>query len=900
MDHKMHYYPEGTVIRHQPKIYFTCLSADFASCLEAVKQDLFRPGIREKSNFVLCYHRPEDLPPADEQYWADLGNMKLLVVAVTGGLLDGGDHRALAVLNFGRDHGIPVLPLLMEQNLEHRFDMLCGSLHCLNRTLRESSGFSYEEKVEKFLAAVLISNEMAERIRKEFDARIFLSYRKKDRDDALELMKLIHQRPACRDVAIWYDDFLTPGEDFDEGILEILHSSDLFVLTVTPSILEPRLDSKGRPAKNYVEETEYPEAKKILPVLPAMMRPTDPALLRSQFPGTENTWVDARDDHAMTVALHRDLPQAVEKLARRENDNDPHHNYLIGLAYLAGIDVEVDGQRARLLLEEAAAGGHVEAAEKLADMYRIGNGVSQNTDMTLKWLAKAVELRTDAYHREPSLLNLHLLYVARHQYGDVLREEGKLPDAWKNLQETVDLLLNSPFRSEPDIRRNLSLSYDLLARIALQREPLPEARKLFYSALKERRWLATNMGDPVAKHDLALSYMNMAEIEEGDRQYDEAIRLYNEAIVVLEQVLEVADDYRMKITLAVAKGKLGNILLAKGQIAEGTDLAEGSLALYQQVDETLGNDYSRRHLITGYIFLGDAYKADGDIHGACAYYDTAYEIAVELEKKYGSLQTKHDLSVCCGKIVEVCLLAENALDAAEIYCRQGMELDEQMWARSKQWEYRRNLSVSYRDYADILKKKWEASGDPQQLKRSRRYYERSLDIAREQYRETGRPQSGLDVAALHSRLGKLTLAEYRVSKNKRLLKQAEESLMAGWRINDQLVKKYGTVKARYDLAIAEEDLAELCAEKKDTPGRVIHYRKALELWQALEQDAEGAEVRGRAVQVACRLGIVTKDRDLMDRTLQAAAQLAADHPDRQDLLRMFILVAQAHQELFGE
>jgi TPR repeat protein len=142
--------------------------------------------------------------------------------------------------------------------------------------------------------------------------------------------------------------------------------------------------------------------------------------------------VDARDDHAMTVALHRDLPQAVEKLARRENDNDPHHNYLIGLAYLAGIDVEVDGQRARLLLEEAAAGGHVEAAEKLADMYRIGNGVSQNTDMTLKWLAKAVELRTDAYHREPSLLNLHLLYVARHQYGDVLREEGKLPDAWKN------------------------------------------------------------------------------------------------------------------------------------------------------------------------------------------------------------------------------------------------------------------------------------------------------------------------------------------------------------------------------------------------------------------------------------------------------------------------------------
>ena len=35
----------------------------------------------------------------------------------------------------------------------------------------------------------------------------------------------------------------------------------------------------------------------------------------------------------------------LKKIATRENDT-PYHNYLIGLAYLNGIDVEVDSKKA--------------------------------------------------------------------------------------------------------------------------------------------------------------------------------------------------------------------------------------------------------------------------------------------------------------------------------------------------------------------------------------------------------------------------------------------------------------------------------------------------------------------------------------------------------------------------
>ena len=60
-------------------------------------------------------------------------------------------------------------------------------------------------------------------------------------------MKLIHQNPECRDIAIWYDEFLIPGESFKDNIDKMLQSSKLFTLLVTPSLLKaPDGEPEGR------------------------------------------------------------------------------------------------------------------------------------------------------------------------------------------------------------------------------------------------------------------------------------------------------------------------------------------------------------------------------------------------------------------------------------------------------------------------------------------------------------------------------------------------------------------------------------------------------------------------------------------------------------------------------
>ncbi len=126
-----------------------------------------------------------------------------------------------------------------------------GDLQYLDPNDNDDSRQGFDDVLESYIRATLISNKLAEKVRAAFDAYVFLSYRKKDRRKAQELMRLIHKDPVCRDIAIWYDEFLVPGEDFNRAIEQMLDKSDPFALAVTPNLVNE---------VNYVMTTEYPTA----------------------------------------------------------------------------------------------------------------------------------------------------------------------------------------------------------------------------------------------------------------------------------------------------------------------------------------------------------------------------------------------------------------------------------------------------------------------------------------------------------------------------------------------------------------------------------------------------------------------------------------------------------------
>lgn len=376
---------DGGDPKGKPRVYFTCHPEDFTRYFEKICEDIF------KTHDCAVYYTQDMTEAIEEENLAvDLGQMNLFVVPVTVTLLTQSSRAMDVDLAYAMQMHIPILPFLMDRGIDELYSRseVFGQRQYLVPDSTDPTEIRYEDKLKKHLESVLISDEMAKRVRSAFDAYIFLSYRKKDRRYANELMKLIHKNPGCWDIAIWYDEFLTPGERFTDNIRNAMGKSKLFTLLVTPNLLE---EPDGKP--NFVMGVEYPEAKKAKKtVLPAEMEPTDHNALAEKYRDLPSCL-----DPRVEPAFFERLLQATQRIAVPEKDGKPEHNYLIGLAYLDGIDVEVDRLRGFELLSSAAQAGLPEAMKRLMEMYRHGEIVPKSVGKAIEWGEKLLACYTQLY-----------------------------------------------------------------------------------------------------------------------------------------------------------------------------------------------------------------------------------------------------------------------------------------------------------------------------------------------------------------------------------------------------------------------------------------------------------------------------------------------------------------------
>lgn len=361
----------------KPKVYFCCHSKDFNKYFKSISDEILN-----KQNCAIWY--TDTVVEHDEDYFVALKQMQLFIMPVTTNLLCTQNEALDIEFKFAIENHIPVLPLMQEGGLEELFNKKCGDLQFLDKQNTDITAISYNEKLEKYLSSILIGDELAEKIRAAFDAYVFLSYRKKDRKYAQKIMHLIHKNEFCRDIAIWYDEFLSPGENFNDSIKDALQKSGLFVLAVTPNLVnEP----------NYIMTTEYPMAKQEgKPILPIELVPTDRKQLSEKYEDIPNP-ADAHNEAELSEALL----ESIKRMAIKESDNSPEHNFFIGLAYLGGVDVEVNHERALALIISSAEAGVPEAMKKLAFMYKNGEGTSKNYQNVLKWNQKVLDYYIQTY-----------------------------------------------------------------------------------------------------------------------------------------------------------------------------------------------------------------------------------------------------------------------------------------------------------------------------------------------------------------------------------------------------------------------------------------------------------------------------------------------------------------------
>ena len=362
--------PENVSPQGKQNVYFICHPEDHDKYFEKIYKD-----IRKYSNCIVWYNTDENYDTNDIII---LEKMNLFVIPITTKLLTEQCRAITHYVPYAFKNNKPILPLMQESGLDELFYKHFNDLQYLAPNSHDLTAISYDEKLKKYINFHLLDDKLAEKIRSAFDAYIFLSYRKKDREYANQLIRLIHQNDFCRDIAIWYDEYLNPGENFNEAILKAIQKSELFTMVVTPNLINE---------ENYVKNDEYPAALHRKKILPVEMEQTNYKLLKEQYPEIPKC-IDGYND----IELSKVLEESLVEIACRENDKEPQHNFFIGLAYLYGIDIEINYERALQLITSAAESNEVpEAIEKLVSMYKDGHGVKRNYYSAIEWQQKLVD-----------------------------------------------------------------------------------------------------------------------------------------------------------------------------------------------------------------------------------------------------------------------------------------------------------------------------------------------------------------------------------------------------------------------------------------------------------------------------------------------------------------------------
>lgn len=573
----------------KPRIYFSCHPDDFDNCFEKICGDIF------KTQDCVIYYT-EDMSEGIDDKDIVIGQNNLFVIPVTFRLLTTANRAIDDDLPYALKERMPVLPIMMENGLDALYSRQdrFGELQYLNAFSNDSTEISYDEKLKHFLECVLISEELTKRVRAAFDAYIFLSYRKKDRKYANELMHLIHSHPECRDIAIWYDEFLTPGESFKENIDKILSTSKLFALLVTPNLLE---EPDGVP--NYVMGEEYPAAVKAgIDILPTEMVKTDIDALKQKYIGIPHC-VNPHD----SALLKTTLLDSIFKVVRIANDDDPVHNFLIGLAYLEGIDVEVNRDRGINLITSAADCDVPEAMEKLYHMYYTGSGVAFNSDEARKWAERLSNYYLCKYgEKDPRTLKwINNLTVIICEFGDPLEAVEACIRSYQ---------LHKKVFGKTDVRslgalNNLASAYGKncnYKRMVMLCEEVYELR-------------CTVLGD---KHeDTLTSLSNLAYAYGKIGNHKRELDLQERAYVLRCEIL--GDEHMDTLK------SLNNLASIYGSLGYYQKSLELNKRAYNQLCNACGNDHPSTLTSLGNLAL--AYGRTGDIQSQLGLYEEKYKLS---------------------------------------------------------------------------------------------------------------------------------------------------------------------------------------------------------------------------------------------------------------------------------
>lgn len=620
------------------------------------------------ANCAIFYHPSDiDKDAVDlDDYTMKLLEMKLLVVIVSTNFLKEDSFAKNWEYGFAIEHNIPVLPIAVEYDIEayfanemNRIRKGYGDIQLLRTKVRDKTEIAYQQKLYRDLSSILIDDNEIHKIRKAFSGQIFLSYRKKDRKYAHELMRTIHDIPSLRNVSIWYDEFISSGEKWSDKIGDVLKQSDVFLLMVTPSIIEP---------DNYVIKEEYPAAQKhekvIIPAIKAAStgKTIDEEKLRQLFPGLK-IYIDG--DNA------KELEEALSDLSDK-SDNSPEKDYLIGLAFFNGIEVEKNSEKAVTLIIASAKREFPAAINKLAEMYWNGDGIAVNYENSILWRKKLVGI----YNKKLADITNEdevLGYVqALEKLTACLYELSSFRDSMYYGKQLVSALEQIISFTEADrFFEYVSTAYDLCGknarRLGLFDEALEYAKK-YLDFMRERYQERKNTNN---YHNLSVAYERLGDVYYAIGAYEDCKEWYQKAVEIDREIDDQLKTIDSAFALSASLLVLGDIYIRSQEYQISERYYSEALSLRRRILDAYDSDEHRIQYGEALISQGTILTLTKSFAAAKALFREAEIIFKNIAEESGTIESQHTYSLVLNRLGKICEL-EHDYEGALTYYKKAL------------------------------------------------------------------------------------------------------------------------------------------------------------------------------------------------------------------------------------
>ncbi len=654
-------------MNHPRRIYFSCHPHDmehFDTICEQIR------AIEEDCVIAYAYADGDEDSRINE-----LDNFHLIVVPVTKKWFTEGAHtREFAYLTANNK---AVLPILFSDSFEERFNQVTSNLQFLR--LNDPD---FGEKLRRTLQDILFDSKLLEKVRSVFTHKMFIAYCREDADKVIRLIRAIHSVNAGRRISIWYDKYLPFGKNFETSIFDELDSSNFFVVTLTPNLLN---------RDNYVKENEYPHAqatgKKIVFL---EFGDIDKEDLFKQLEQAENCDYASIDDSAFPSFLRRLIKEITGVNGQISNADLDFH---LALAYQNGLFVEFDYQYAMQRFKCAANANNADAAHSLANMYYYGLGVSRDVAKAINWYKKEVRIAKEKLKAEveklrglmqikvnsneveeiltPIVKQIHSVtsdFIARCcNNARVLFTEGMMDDA-EQLYNTVLKMLDLLNRESGklafgDIYRGRVENELNQLRLVNGKWDGDGYQKTWADSLKEYN---NNPNDYMSVHKLLKSAHNYGTQLLTQKCCEKARGILLQALAIMDTINDpyISEDRSIYELIILLQRDIGNSYidysLPENQRADNAQEAlrrfEISCSLLDNAPFDLKENPYLHMLKPWCLFsIGEAYKYIGDCGNSYINYVQALKQANDIETRLGDKAKSSDFPVFFLQLYSCCI-----------------------------------------------------------------------------------------------------------------------------------------------------------------------------------------------------------------------------------------------------